>query len=89
MNFTESKFFAPALMAIVLALVVFLFGNTVMDKIADKVIERISKPYSPSPFGAGFDPDKLDGYRGTSYEGIAVEKDGNKWENEWEYSRDN
>lgn len=32
----------------------------VIDATADKVIEKIRKEYSPSPYGPGFDPDKFD-----------------------------
>ena len=39
-----------------------MFGGLFMDRLADKVIERMEKPYSPSPYGPGLDPDKLDGF---------------------------
>jgi hypothetical protein len=40
-------------------LLVGLGGNFVVDKIADKVIEKLEKPYGPSPYGPGFDPDRI------------------------------
>jgi hypothetical protein len=44
--------------------VVFLFlvlGNKiVIDKVADRVIQKLQREYSPSPFAPGFDPDKID-----------------------------
>ena len=40
-------------------LLVGLGGNFVIDKIADKVIEKLKKPYGPSPYGPGFDPDRI------------------------------
>ena len=34
-------------------------GNFVVDKIAAEVIEKLEKPYGPSPYGPGFDPDRI------------------------------
>lgn len=30
-----------------------------VDKVADTVIERLQKPYTPGPYGPGVDPDKI------------------------------
>jgi hypothetical protein len=39
----------------------FFFGSKfVINKTADKVIEKLQKEYSPSPYGPGLDPDKID-----------------------------
>jgi hypothetical protein len=35
-------------------------GRILIDKIADRVIQKLQKDYSPSPYGPGIDPDKLD-----------------------------
>ncbi|RTK97710.1 MAG: hypothetical protein EKK64_00410 [Neisseriaceae bacterium] len=50
---------------IVLGLGIFIFvvgigTNVLVDKVADKVIQKLQKDYSPSPYGPGFDPDKID-----------------------------
>ena len=50
---------------IIVALVVLIFGvgigyKVLVNKVTDQVIERIQKEYSPSPYGPGFDPDKID-----------------------------
>lgn len=37
-----------------------VMGKIVIDKAADRVIQRLQKDYSPSPYGPGFDPDKVD-----------------------------
>lgn len=37
-----------------------LSGSVLIDKISDRVIEKLQKDYSPSPYGPGIDPDKLD-----------------------------
>tara|TARA_Y100000034_G_scaffold130673_1_gene189683 strand:- start:1386 stop:1709 length:324 start_codon:yes stop_codon:yes gene_type:complete len=34
-------------------------GDFFVDKVADRVIEKLQKPYGPSPYGPGFDPDKI------------------------------
>tara|TARA_Y100000034_G_scaffold57774_1_gene70519 strand:+ start:364 stop:708 length:345 start_codon:yes stop_codon:yes gene_type:complete len=47
---------------------VFVIGKVVVDKAADKVIERLEKDYSPSPYGPGFDPDKVNVLRQLYYE---------------------
>lgn len=34
--------------------------KAIVNVIADRVIEKLQKDYSPSPYGPGIDPDKLD-----------------------------
>jgi hypothetical protein len=42
-------------------MIVVGIGNKVfIDKVADRVIQKLQKEYSPSPYGPGIDPDKLD-----------------------------
>ena len=45
----------------------FVVAKIVIDKAADRVIEKLQKDYSPSPYGPGFDPDKVspDGFKAT------------------------
>lgn len=31
-----------------------------VDKVADRVIHKLQKEYSPSPYGPGLDPDRID-----------------------------
>jgi hypothetical protein len=66
-----------------------MFGGIIMDRIADKVIERMEKPYSPSPYGPGLDADKLDGFRTSIREsaGKPVKHDEEAWTTLWEESR--
>ncbi len=59
-NITENKLFYP-LVTLVVLFVVFLLGNKIIvDKVADRVIQKLQREYSPSPFAPGFDPDKID-----------------------------
>jgi hypothetical protein len=45
-------------------------GDFVVDKVADRVIEKLQKEYSPSPYGPGIDPDKVnpDAFRRSYHE---------------------
>ena len=48
---------------IVLAVIMMgasIFGTVLVDKVSDRVILKLQKDYSPSPYGPGIDPDKLD-----------------------------
>ncbi len=67
-----------------------------VDKISAKVIEKLQKEYSPSPYGPGIDPDKVDpNALKTTFEVKNVEKAPthevvNKvenWESNWERER--
>ena len=44
----------------VLMIVVGIGSKVLVDKVADRVIQKLQKEYSPSPYGPGIDPDKLD-----------------------------
>jgi hypothetical protein len=35
-------------------------GKFFVDRVADVVIDKLKKDYSPSPYGPGIDPDKID-----------------------------
>ena len=51
------------LIAVALTLSLIAVGITskfLVDKVADRVIQKLQKEYSPSPYGPGIDPDKLD-----------------------------
>ena len=55
----NSKFWLVAVL-VGLVLVVGLGGKFVINKVADCVIQKLQKDYSPSPYGPGLDPDKID-----------------------------
>lgn len=38
---------------------IFFGGNIIVNRAADKVMERLQKDYSPSPYGPGIDPDRV------------------------------
>lgn len=39
---------------------IFVVGKVVIDRAADAVIQKLQKGYSPSPYGPGLDPDRVD-----------------------------
>jgi hypothetical protein len=41
-------------------LLLVLAEDTFVNYITNKVVEKLQKEYSPSPYGPGFDPDKID-----------------------------
>lgn len=57
---TESKFFLPVVILLGVSIVLVAFNRVIVDKVADRVIRKLQRDYSPSPFAPGFDPDKID-----------------------------
>ena len=43
-----------------IVIVAFFFNGKIMDKVADRVIQKLQKEYTPGPYGPSFDPDKID-----------------------------
>lgn len=41
-------------------LMLVVFQEQLINKVAHRVIQQLQKEYSPSPYGPGIDPDKLD-----------------------------
>lgn len=56
----KNKFFWVALALGAVLLFVGGGGNGFIDRIADRVIIKLQKEYSPSPYGPGIDPDCID-----------------------------
>ena len=40
--------------------ILLVCNKIIVDKVADRVIQKLQREYSPSPFSPGFDPDKID-----------------------------
>ena len=86
MNRNMLKVVAAIVIGLLLSTVIL--GEVFMGRLTDKVIERMEKPYSPSPYGPGLDPDQLDGFRATiEEEGKSVSFDEAAWTKRWEASR--
>lgn len=60
MNSPNSKLFWTVIILSVCMIAVGVANKILVDKIADRVILKLQKDYSPSPYGPGIDPDKLD-----------------------------
>jgi hypothetical protein len=60
MNESGSRLFYIVIVLVVVLVVVGVGGKFLIDKIADRVIQKLQKEYSPSPYGPGLDPDKVD-----------------------------
>jgi len=56
----KNKLFWLCIGLLVFNMSIFVVGKVVVDKAADEVIERLENEYSPSPYGPGFDPDKVE-----------------------------
>lgn len=55
----NNKWFWIVVAFTVFNLGVFLISKIIIDRTTDRVIQRLQKDYSPSPYGPGFDPDKV------------------------------
>lgn len=61
MNEEKNKSLLKLIILLAVGMVVVGFGNKILvEKISDRVIQKLQKDYSPSPYGPGIDPDKLD-----------------------------
>jgi len=57
----KSKKIVIGIVIFVVAIMVFSVGsNILVDRVADRVIQKIRQEYSPSRYGPGIDPDKLE-----------------------------
>jgi hypothetical protein len=60
MNNSDKRLIWTVIILAISMLVVGVGSRVLVDKIADRVILKLQKDYSPSPYGPGIDPDKLD-----------------------------
>ena len=56
----NNKFFYIVVVLTAAMLLVGVGGKLFVDKVADVVVDKLKKEYSPSPYGPGIDPDKID-----------------------------
>jgi hypothetical protein len=59
----KNKLFWVVIVIGVLFLGVIKGGDILVNKIAERAVERLLQEYSPSPYGPGVDPDKIDAER--------------------------
>ena len=56
----KNKLFWAVIVFFAFNLCFFSVSKFIINKTADKVIEKLQKEYSPSPYGPGLDADKVD-----------------------------
>jgi hypothetical protein len=59
MNLLDNKLVWLVAFMTVFNVGMFLGFKVLVNKTADQVIQKLQKDYSPSPYGPGFDPDKV------------------------------
>lgn len=60
MNNANNKFFWIVIGLTAAMLFIGVGGKVFINKVADVVVEKLKKDYSPNPYGPGIDPDKID-----------------------------
>lgn len=55
----DNKMFWVVVVFTIINMGCFFGGKVLVDKVAIKVIEKLQKEYSPSPYGPGLDPDRV------------------------------
>ncbi len=60
MNNVNNRFFWIVVGLTAVMLFLGVGGKFLVDKVADVVVEKLKRDYSPSPYGPGIDPDKID-----------------------------
>ena len=60
MKFSKQNLVLVAVVLGIFCLGAFVVKDKLVDAVASRVEERILQKYSPSPYGPGFDPDKID-----------------------------
>lgn len=71
----------------VVMLVVGIGSKSLVNKISDRVIEKLQKEYSPSPYGPGIDPDKLDVEKLRRSAPPPVRTKDTGWDTDWQSQR--
>ena len=68
----------------------FFASQLIINRAADKVIERLQKEYCPSPYGPGLDPDKVNPQalknQKVSFQ-FRNDVQENNWKQNWEQTR--
>jgi hypothetical protein len=92
MNNNNNKLLWVVIGLTILMVAVGLGSKMIVDKVADRVIQKLQKEYSPSPYGPGIDPDKLDSEKlrqkgATPPMRVTDPAAGADWQSGWEAQR--
>lgn len=64
----KNKLFVVVAILLLVNVGVFFGSKVIINRTADKVIDKLQKEYSPSPYGPGVDPDRLSPNKRLYYE---------------------
>lgn len=56
----NTKVLSGVIIVLAFAMFMLIFKNILVNKVADQVVSKLMKEYSPSPYGPTIDPDKID-----------------------------
>jgi hypothetical protein len=93
MNNNNNKLLWVVIALTIVMVVVGIGSKVFVDKVANRVIQKLQKDYSPSPYGPGIDPDKLDAEKLKSSTAPAappfkaIQPTGSNWTEDWENQR--
>ena len=84
----ENKLAVVAVVVLAGILLLFLASSVIMDKVADKVIEKLRQEYTPGPYVPGFDPDKVNpNFWRQQQPDYAPPRRAGSWDSDWETER--
>lgn len=56
----NTKILSGVIIVLAFAMCMLIFSKLLVNKVADQVVHKLIKEYSPSPYGPTIDPDKID-----------------------------
>ena len=86
----ENKWVRVVAILFVVFVVLVVFNNAIVERTADRVIEKLQKEYTPGPYAPGFDPDKVnpDLWQDDKVAIPSIEwRDPKTWDEDWEAQR--
>lgn len=92
-EFKNNKLFYSIIIFTILNFLFFFASGFIIHKTTDKVIEKLQKEYSPSPYGPGLDPDKVEKDNFKKQKAYLQKEESEKlidnaiWRQEWEKDR--
>ena len=92
-EFKNNKLFYSIIIFTILNFLFFFASGFIIQKTTDKVIEKLQKEYSPSPYGPGLDPDKVEKDNLKKQKAFLHKEESDKlidnaiWRQEWEKDR--
>ena len=89
-NLKSNPLFWAVISITVINLCFFLFSKIFIEVVANRVVHKLQKDYSPSPYEPGFNPDKIDVQKlrqKVYYELNNFPENDDTWREEWESLR--